>query len=566
MALKPAFLATSFILATTLPALANIDIKIVDNYSMASQEQIWNKVKSDDVPADLQKELRINRPTSAYETLFPRAFYQEEDFFVCFKDCSNRDARSGKDALEQQTVYYWLGQFYKMAKERFNLLPSQRVKVTTTRSVKDPGTSKKMRNNAFFNPADGSLSFLPASANPLASLLGGKINRSGFDPSVIAHEAGHSLFNALFPHSINPEISGFNEGFADYMANILLENSKVGLVMLRGKALRDSDSLVDSSNKPKIYQPGLEVHDMGERFASALWMGRSRVDNKDEYDHMIISTIQDIAKNPFATGHSFKVAFLERIQYTYTREIAQSIKTIWDLFIPGVDKKVTDTSFFTTPNTSRGAIGLKITTTFPESVMRDLGIQNETSRFVFIRSVKTNDNYIAFQVAARTDTLVTPYWIVVDPERKNALGAWRLDGSVIDSSEVKTVSNLVSQILNIGEVLQDFVQRAKMFSDLALGRGDLASAYKVTKHTRSQNNIEFDGQILTTTIHDLRLKRKLLARILGVPNMKGLSLTTSSGIDLGAQWPKLENQNVIGVKLILEDGTTSETLLETVQL
>ncbi len=566
MRLKSAFLATSFVLSTSLAALADVNIKIVDNYSLAHQQEVWNRVRSDDVPESLQKDLRINRPASSYERLFPKAFYQEEDFFVCFKDCSQADARSGKDALEQQTVYYWLGQFYKMAKERFNLLPSQRVKVTTNRNVRDPGTSKKMRNNAFFNPADGSLSFLPASANPLAALLGGKINRSGFDPSVIAHEAGHSLFNALFPHAINSEISGFNEGFADYMANILLENSKVGLVMLRGKALRDSDSLVDSSNKPKIYEPGLEVHDMGERFASALWMGRSRVSDKAEYDHMIISAIQDIAKNPFATGHSFKEAFLERINYTYARETAQAIGTIWELFIPGSDRSANDLSFIGTPNAERSAIGLRVTTTFPESVMRDLGIANETARFVFIRSVKTAQNFIAYQVATRTDSIVTPYWILVDPERKNALGAWRLDGSEIDSSEITTVSTLVKQIMNIGEVVQDFVQRAKVFSELAQGRGELTAAYKVTRHTRSQSNIEFGGANAVSTVHELTLKRKLLARLIGVPNMKGISLTTGLGIDLGAQWPKLESQAVIGVKLILEDGTTTETIMETVQL
>ena len=43
------------------------------------------------------------------------------------------------------------------------------------RDVRDPGSSKVMQNNAFFNPADGTLSFLPASANPLVALLGGVV-------------------------------------------------------------------------------------------------------------------------------------------------------------------------------------------------------------------------------------------------------------------------------------------------------------------------------------------------------------------------------------------------------
>ena len=568
MRMTSALLATTLMLTASMTAFADINLRVVDNYGLAANEELWKKVKTDDVPEALVSNVTLKDPTNSYASLFPKAFYQEEDFLVCFKNCQNSDAKSGKEVLEQQTVYYWLSRFYSMARERLDLRPTGRVGVLTTREVRDPGSSKIMRNNAFFNPADGTLSFLPASSNPLAALLGaGKINRSGFDPSVVVHEAGHSLFHALFPHSVNNEISGLNEGFADYLANILLDKPQVGQVMLRGKTLRDSSSYTDSSNEVKIYKPGLEVHDLGERFAAALWLSRARVSDKEAYDRMVIDAVEGIAKNPFATGHSFKKAFLERAEFAYDNEVYRTIKANWEVFIPGEDKVYKDTAFLKAPIQSEGAFGLRTQTVFPESIARELGIKGEKSKFVYIKSVKTADNFLAHLVASENDDVTSPYWILIDPERGNALGAWYLDGTQVEESDIEQVIPLVRQTMSMGASLNDFITRAKLFSDLTQGKGDLRIAYKITDHTKKPVQLNLGSGQVNGIAHSLKLKRRLLARVLlGIPDVKSVTLTTAPGLTIDAKWPSLENGSIVGIGMELEDGTKTETFFEKVSL
>lgn len=568
MRMTTALLATTLMLTTSMTVMADINLRVINNYGLAANQDVWKKVKTDDVPESLVSNVTLKDPSNAYAGLFPKAFYQEESFLVCFKDCLNSDARSAKEALEQQNVYYWLARFYQMTKDRLGLSPSGRVRVLTTREVRDPGSSKIMRNNAFFNPADGSLSFLPASANPLAALLGAaKLNRSGFDPSVVAHEAGHSLFHALFPNAVNNEISGFNEGFADYLANILLDQPQVGLVMLRGKTLRDSSSYTDSSNELKTYKPGLEVHDLGERFAAALWLSRSRVTDVHAYDRMVIDAVEAIAKNPFATGHSFKKAFLERAEYAYDNETYRSIVANWEVFFPGVDRVYKDTAFLKSPIQSKGAFGLRTRTIFPESIARELGINSQNAKFVYIKTVKTADGFDAHLVASENENVTSPYWILIDPKRGNALGAWYLDGTQVEENNIEELTPLVRQVLSMGASLNEFINRAKMFSELSRGKGDLRIAYKVTSHERTSAQLNLGTGNLNGVSHKMKLKRRLLARVLlGIPDVKSVTLTTAPGLLIDAKWPMLEGGSIIGIGMELEDGTITETFFEKVSL
>lgn len=567
MTIKSKLFISSVLFSIGTFSFAGSNINIIDNYYLAENESIWKKIGNDEVPPQLIRSVNIDKPIRAYTDLFPKSFYHDDNFIVCFKNCNQADASSDKDSLEQQNVYFWVSKFYKMAKERFDLSPTSKMKVMTNRDIKNPGSSKKMRNNAFFNPEDGTLSFLPATSNPLHVLFSGKINRSGFDPSVIAHEAGHSLFHKLFPHSVNEEISGFNEGFADYMANILMSTGEVGNIMLRGATLRDSGSLTDSQNKPKIYQPGLEAHDMGERFATALWLGRSKVQNLDEYDSLVISAIKDISQNPFSAGHDFKHSFMERIRYTYDSTTANTLQALWDLILPGEQRKITDTQFLKSRPNKVSAFGLNIETTLSEETARDLGVKNQKQRFVYVGSLKTKDNFTAHMIAGRDNSLVRPYWILMDEERKNAVGAWRLDGSIPDSDqEIKEIEMLVSQLQVFETTITELLQKAKAFTDLVSDKGELSMAYKIKEKFISEGFKEFNGQNVKTITHKLVLKRKLLAKILGIPNLKSVTIITSPDVKMRADWPTLENAPFIGMQIELEDGTQSETMIETIDL
>jgi hypothetical protein len=552
-------------LATSVQA-ANLNV--VMDYRAARSPEVWKKVKGDTVPDSLIQRVTQADPSNPYSSLFPRAFYQEENFLVCYRDCANKDPRSGKEALEQQTVYYWLSEFYAMASKRFDLAPTGRVRVMTDRRVANPGSSKALRNNAFFNPADGTLSFLPAGSNPLISILGGdKLNRSGFDPSVIAHEAGHSLFHSLFPHSINEEISGFNEGFADYMANILLDSPELGLVMLRGKVLRDSNSLVDSSNAPKTYAPGLEVHDMGERFAAALWKSRAVISDKDAFDRLVIDAVEDIAKNPYATGHAFKEALLARVQYTYSSTEASQIKGLWDFFVAGSDRKAQDLSFLSSSVPATRSWGMRSETRFSEEAARNFGLTNEVKRFVYVKKQTTSDGLTAHMIAKADDNFVTPYWILVDSARMNVLGAWRLDKSpVTEGEDLEVVTAMAKQAMVADATLEDLKKNAKMFAELSLGTGDLKAAYKVERTDRTVSTSTFNHTSVSTTVIKMKLKRKFLAGLLGVPKVRSVTLTLVPARFAPSDLPQLNGESVIGVALELEDGTISISQLEQIQL
>jgi len=565
MRILSAVIATSMLLSHVVQA-ANLNV--VMDYKGARSQEVWKKVKGDSVPEVLLKSVAMADPSNPYSSLFPRSFYQEDNFLVCYRDCANKDPRSGKEALEQQTVYYWLTQFYALAKERFDLAPTGRVRVMTDRRVADPGSAKTLRNNAFFNPADGTLSFLPASSNPLINILGGdKLNRSGFDPSVIAHEAGHSLFHSLFPNSINDEISGFNEGFADYMANILLDSSELGLIMLRGKVLRDSNSLVDSSNVPKNYIPGLEVHDMGERFAAALWKSRAIITDKDGFDRLVIDAVEDIAKNPYATGHAFKEALLARVNYTYSSVEASQIKAQWDFFVGGSDRKVQDTSFLSSSVPATNSWGMRTETRFSAEAARNFGLTDDVKRFVYVKKAATADGHTAHMIAKADDNFVTPYWILVDNTRHNVLGAWRLDRSLVsEGKDLADITALAKQVMVADATMEDFAKNAKMFAELSVGRGDLTAAYKVERTDKTVTTTTFNHSSVTSTVLKMKLKRKFLAGLLGVPKVRSVTLTLVPAHQAPASLVQLNGESVIGVAMELEDGTQTISQLEQVQL
>jgi hypothetical protein len=267
-----ALLTVTFLALMPL-AEANLKLNVVSDYNLAANPEFWKKPKNDTIPNGLVQPVTVESPTSPY-SLYPKNFLQEPKFVVCYINCrtpdkftvsSGNEIESGRmtewDLVEQSNVYYWMSKFTSYLNQNFNFTPKWFLEVYTNHQVRDEADGKILKNNAFFNPSKNTLSFLPASNSFLFKVMGGRINRSGFDPSVVLHEASHFLFAHLFPEPINDEIGGLNEGFADYMANTFLNSPKVGLIMLQGKSLRDSSLFLDSSGKLKAYAPRLEVHE-----------------------------------------------------------------------------------------------------------------------------------------------------------------------------------------------------------------------------------------------------------------------------------------------------------------
>lgn len=552
-------------------ALAAIDLPHVDGYDAASQEILWKNVSADTVPQAFLGRSSIDTPRLAYSQLFPKSFLQEELLAVCYQNCKNRDIikvsgssieASDKNSLEQSNVYFWLKRYFNFLEERFNFRPSKYLRVMTNRPIKDPSAGSKMKNNAFFNPADVSLSFLPASNNWLFNQMNGKINRSGFDPSVIAHEASHYFFHHLFPHSVNDEIKGLNEGFADYIANLQLNNPKVGLIMLRGRALRDASSIVDGSGRVKSYQPKMEAHDLGERVSTALWQTRADAENKEEFDRHVVDAIRSISANPYATIHSFKAEMMRRMPSIIPSLKMTSVRTLWDMIFPGNEIIFSDTSFLSRPQTSGAYLGFKINKTISKRFADEMGMEVHNNQgFNFIREVKISEGQTAMLLASENEQITTPYWYVTDTKSGNILGIYGIDRHLVtDPAELTSIEALTTQAAGQQSTITDFIAKTRLFSDLAKGKGELTSGYKIKSLLRFSESLLFNGEPLPIERVVVSLKKKLLVSLLvGLPDIEKVHIFTA---DVAASaLPFLNGKRVIGYKLEFADGTALEMIL-----
>ncbi len=565
-------LSTVITLSSNAQAL---ELLVVSNYDNAGTESIWKKAKTDQVPEVLLGNQSVASPGAAYSSLFPKTFFQEQMFAVCHHNCSENEifkVRGGEindrdksqwDVVEQSNVYFWLNKYFSFADEKLNFQPEHFLKVMTNREIKDESKGKVMKNNAFFNPRDITLSFLPASKNLLFKLMGGKINRSGFDPSVVAHEASHYMFHHLFPNPVNNEIGGLNEGFADYIANAFLNNPKVGMVMMHGKAMRDSSAIVDASGKLKSYEPGMEVHDLGERAAYALWTTRLAVDDKHELDRTVLEVIAEIGKNPYSTIHDFKERMVVRLDSLVPSSKLQGVKTIWEMIFPGSSTKIASLAFLDQPIKSKSAIGFRTKQILPAELARDMGTaQVEESNFSIIQMANINESQIAILMASETAEVTTPYWVVLDAKRGNVLAIYALDKTLVtDEEEIARVKPLADKASGAVGFINDFSGKLKTFTDLAQSKGELNAIYKVKSTTSSSETVVFNGSPVAGQRIHVDLKRRLLTGVLlGAPNIDGLDLITLP--IQGISTPDYNGQKVIGYKLMLKTGTQMEVILD----
>lgn len=571
--------STSLLLVlTTLITLSSsaeaLELLVVKNYQDAATPEIWKNAKTDQVPQALLGTESISSPSSAYGSIFPRAFMQEESFVVCHRNCSDKEIfsiRNGEindrdktrnDVIEQSNVYFWLKKYFSFLDKNLNFRVEKYLKVTTNRQLRDETKGKKLKNNAFFNPMDVSLSFLPASNNLLFKLMGGKLNRSGFDPSVVVHEASHYLFHHLFPHAINDEIGGLNEGFADYMANIFLDSPKLGLVMMHGKTLRDSSEQVDKDGKLKTYEPNMEVHDLGERISLALWKTREMATDKNEFDRLVIDAVIDLSQNAYASIHDFKIKMLERIPGVVSEIDLSRARTIWEMIFTGTPNQIKNLSFLDKQSSSQDALGFRTKQTLPENLAKEYGTAAVTeAHFTILQMEAISKDQLAILMGS--EKLNSPYWVVLDLTRANTLGIYDQNKNlIIDHEELEKIKFLAEEAKSAGSTIKDFTSKLKSFSELSVGKGDFNVAYKVKKKSIIDETIVFNGSPLVGKKMKLELKRRLLTGILfGLPEITTIELYLAPVAAISSL-PQLEGQTVIGYKLMLKTGTAMEVMLD----
>lgn len=572
---KSISLSVALAAVITLTSQANaLELLVVKNYQQAELPELWKNAKTDQVPQALLGTENISSPSSAYASVFPKAFMQEELFVVCNKSCDEKELynirhgeidvrdRSRNDVIEQSNVYFWLKKYFAFLDKNLNFKVDKYLKVTTNRQLRDETKGKKLKNNAFFNPLDVSLSFLPATNNLLFKLMGGKLNRSGFDPSVVVHEASHYLFHHLFPNAINDEIGGLNEGFADYMANIFLNTPKLGLVMMHGKTLRDSSVHVDKDGKFKAYEPNMEVHDLGERISLALWKTREMAFDKNEFDRLVIDAVIDLSQNSYASVHDFKVKMLERIPNVVSEVDLIRVRTTWETIFSGSPAQIHSLSFLDKKNSTTEALGFRTKQILPENLAKEYGTDAVTETNFTILQMETIVKDEQMAILMSSEKLDSPYWVALDLVKGNTLGIFDLNKNLItDSEELEKIKFLAEQAKGAGSTINDFKSKVKSFTELSQGKGDFSVAYKVKNKTINNETIIFNGSPIAGQKVRFELKRKLLTGVLfGMPEITSIELYLAP-IGPMAILPKLENQTVIGYKLLLKTGTAMEVIL-----
>ncbi len=571
---KTTLAATLSTLITLSSGAQALELIVVKNYQEAATPEIWNRARTDQVPAGLLGRVDIASPQASYASIFPKTFLQESMFAVCHKSCADGDIfriNSGVinerdlsrwDVVEQSNVYYWINRYFSFLDEKLNYRPDQFLRILTNRDLKDETRGKALKNNAFFNPEDVSLSFLPATNNLLARLSGGKISRSGFDPSVVAHEASHYLFHHLFPNSVNDEIGGLNEGFADYIANIFLGNAKIGLVMLHGTALRDSNAQVDRQGKLKTYEPKMPVHDLGERAAYALWKTRELVSDTAEFDRLVIDAVVDLGRNPYSSVHDFKQKMLDRLDGIVRPESTSIARQFWELVFPGTPNRISSLAFLNKPQNTRPIVGFRTRQALPATLAQEYGTAAVTeSSFQVLQEEAIGPGQTAILMGTENGQ-VGPHWVAIDMTRSNILGIYNGRKELVtNAAELEVVKPLADQAKGVTALINDFKTKVQSFSQLATGRGEFSVAYKVTDASSTAEPVTFNGRSVPGARIKLSLKRKLLAGlILGLPEIESIELLTMSSDKL-PNLPLLDGKRVIGYKISFKTGTVSEVAL-----
>lgn len=564
-------LSTFITLSTGAHAL---ELYVVSDYDKASDAAIWVKAKTDQVPAVLLGNKSTHAPGAAYSALFPKTFFQENMFAVCHNNCADKDifkVRDGEiraddktdvEVIEQSNVYYWLNRYFSFLEEKLHFSPEHYLKVYTNRTLRDETRGKKLQNNAFFNPLDTTLSFLPASNNLLFKLMGGKINRSGFDPSVIGHEASHYLFQHLFPNPVNEEIGGLNEGFADYIANIFLKNPKVGLVMMHGKALRDSSETLDSQKMPKTYEPGMEVHNLGERISYALWQTREKLTQKEEFDRLVIDAVKELGQNPYSTVHDFKEKMIARSLQIADPGAAATIKPIWDFTFPGASIKAGSLAALQYKPEGNTYIGFNEKTIVSDKTASDMGVEKSSeSNFTVLQIEGVTSTQAAVLISGESEGISAPYWVLVDLERGNTLGIYNLQKELVtDATELKKVSGLAAKAKKSPAFIKDFTSTIIQLGALESGKGQFATSYKIKDKSVSSESFKFNGSTIAGQKVHMVLKRKLLGGVLlGMPDIDSIDLYTAPV--LKGVLPESNGQSIIGYRMTFDTGTITEVIL-----
>jgi hypothetical protein len=277
----------------------------------------------------------------------------------------------------------------------------------------------------------------------------------------------------------------------------------------------------------------------------------------------LLDAISELSKNPYSVAHDFKEKMLERLAYLVSSSDINSLKTIWELTFPGQAQKICSLDFLNRPKENKKILGFRQKNILPESIAKEYGIPAVSeSNFVIQQMEEISKNQLA--VLMSTDKISTPHWVVLDLSRENTLGIYVQDNRlIVDEDELSKIKFLSDEAKGTSATIKDFKTKIDNFSNLTLGKGDLAPIYKIKNQTFTPERI-----MLNDTEHvggrlSLELSRKLLAKVIpGIPKLERVELILAPvKID---SLHLINGLQVIGHKIFYDTGAQMEIKLENI--
>ncbi len=596
-------LTTLLLFSITFSLYAKTTLPIVKHFEKATDSSVWKDTKKYHIPAALIGDVEIKDPSMAFRSPYNNIFLQNEHLIVCYKECDQEQnvtiAGNGEDfivklktigkrgkrkkgkinqaIIRQNSAYYWITKlFERMSNLGYNF--KRRLIVKMDRDVSSPTSGAHSENNAFFNPADWTLSFLPAHSSWLSKKT---LLPSGSDPSVAIHETGHFIFAELTENKtvLNAEIGGgYNEGFADYMAMTILNTPTIGTVMMGGKAIRTADAT-------DIYEAGMEVHALGNVFTSVLWRIRDLFENKDVADKIIIEATKNAAGTLYSQAADYVESYFQAFNLLAQEEVAKQpelgnkIKKIWVEFGFVKNEYAVNVEAIKGPINSNNFLSASFTMKAPAEVVQQYGLESLSN--VEITMVDTREGaeeklkwHLISIDTYKGGMFSTPLWIYVDYEKDAVLAAYDINGVAVNSDELQLIKALGEINSGAGQLISFMKDYGETFRHIALNKKKVESSWmwKSKKKKITNTNLNINGKILPAKEYKAKIRRTFVATVLsGLFKRKMAELKAFKQIKIYTVKSELLPENnlpiytngetFVGYEILFKTGVSSKVIV-----
>lgn len=552
---------------------AATQIPVVTEYEKAKERSSWNiKIdpSSDEnpIPKDFVKNILIDDPSQAFEAPYSTVFLQNSRVVVCNRKCEDPqnlkaskidsgfeiklrdettegDRKFNQSIIRQSTAYYWINRFF----DRMSVLgysPKRRLVVYVDRIMRDTESGVVEDNNAYFNDKDWTLSFLPAQRGQASQLS------TAFDPSIVMHETSHSVFEDLVGPTLNQELLGLHEAFADYFALGVLKTSVVGLIMTSGEGLRDA-------NTQNQYQPEMEAHDLGHVVLTALWSIRGYFEDKDLADRIAIETIRAVSKNPFAIASSVIEAHATAMKKVAPElDLRKEIAEIWKTAGLVPEKLEIDLEVLKGQINSSAHTVTSFAIEVPDWAIKEEGGLKRDS--VTIGLIDTRDGPSGtgakwYLVSVESQGVATPYWLLYSDKSKSILAAYDLLLNPVRDGLLK-IAMALDECLDWNESFGQST-RDLFFKQLALQGG---------KQVVAKGEVFINGRNLEMMSHSVTLGEAPAHTIIEdeYETTREIRLLTVKASDLNDNLLPVifNNEKLVGFQIVTRTGVVKTTLLQ----